>query len=381
MKQQEHLNDTQIEQYARTGSAVASESDGNRPQIEAHLEDCASCRERVLASVRMRFSLAGDFSVKVPPNLDPPDPDCPDEDVLRNFAAGNNPANDAAKLLDHISRCDRCGPVLRMYTEDFSDELTADDMAVLSGMKSSSPAWQKEVVEAMSVASSKSSPEPSKKTFSWQWALVPGVLATCAAVALAVWYQQRETPEKVERLLAQAYTQHRTMDARFPDAAWGRMDVTQGRQSESFQSPFLLEAEAIVDQRIQKDPENVEWLRVKAQSEMLQWHLDPAIESLTTVVQKRPDLTGLTLDLAIAYLQRAEQSNNRRDYEQSLSLFNQILKENPSNEVALFNRALAYEQLPDNTKAMADWTSLIKTERDSGWAKEARERLDKLQER
>src|SRR5690349_15211598 len=152
---------------------------------------------------------------------------CPTEDSLRNLAAGIAPASDAAGLTQHAAQCDYCGPILRAFTEDFSDELTPDEQALLARAHLS-PARRQNLAEQMAAAvTSASAPQKSvtERTslfrLPWfKWVLVPATAIACAIVAFLVWNAQRDTPQKVEKLLAQAYTEQRTMEMRIPGAQY-----------------------------------------------------------------------------------------------------------------------------------------------------------------
>ena len=67
-------------------------------------------------------------------------------------------------------------------------------------------------------------PEPVPATdwrrfFSWKWIMVPALPAV-ALIAVGIWYLQRDTPEKVAKLEAQAFTEQRTTEMRVPNAAY-----------------------------------------------------------------------------------------------------------------------------------------------------------------
>ncbi|HEY2913953.1 MAG TPA: hypothetical protein VGK21_11385, partial [Candidatus Angelobacter sp.] len=55
-----------------------------------------------------------------------PDDDCPEESTLQEVAAEMASAETSTRVLQHASQCDRCGPLLRQYLEDFSDELSPE---------------------------------------------------------------------------------------------------------------------------------------------------------------------------------------------------------------------------------------------------------------
>ena len=170
-QQFEHLTDAQVEHYGEPGCVAGTDQerapdwdpkDGDH-KVEAHLNECPSCRTRVLASMRSRLALLTDAPVSTTDapvntetsvNVDPsvhaaPRPDCPPEDDLRNLAAGLSPADRAAHLAQHAATCDHCGPILRMYTEDFADDLSAEDQEVLKKLKTTSKRWQKKMARRL----------------------------------------------------------------------------------------------------------------------------------------------------------------------------------------------------------------------------------------
>jgi hypothetical protein len=72
---------------------------------------------------------------------------CPDEEVLQELAAGIG----APGLIDehgtHIAACDRCALILKTYLHEFSDELTAEEEAMLGELESSTPEGQRKIVQ------------------------------------------------------------------------------------------------------------------------------------------------------------------------------------------------------------------------------------------
>lgn len=76
-----------------------------------------------------------------------PTPQCPSDDTLRQLAAGLTPDDVAATLTQHAATCDHCGPLLGTFTEDFSDDFTPEERAVLNNLKSGSESWQKELAK------------------------------------------------------------------------------------------------------------------------------------------------------------------------------------------------------------------------------------------
>src|SRR5439155_4509800 len=75
-----------------------------------------------------------------------PYPECPADDLLQDIAAGITPGETVAQNAPHITNCDFCGPRLKQYIHEFSDDLSAEDTAILSQLKSSKSEWRKKLV-------------------------------------------------------------------------------------------------------------------------------------------------------------------------------------------------------------------------------------------
>jgi CHAT domain-containing protein len=423
-QQSDHLSNAEIERYGDTVPPGEPAVEDRRERIEAHLADCPACRERVLASQRVRLALLATSPVTTAPDAERPDPnrsgvgqiehgrtdaehrgpDCPDEDDLRHLAAGLCPPDQATRLTQHAAQCDHCGPLLRMYVEDFSDELSKEDDAVMAKLKSSSGGWQKKLAQEMlkqSGASYESSDSPAgsgkaraRQPFPWRWVLAPTALAACAAIAFAVWYQQRETPEKVERLLAQAYTEQRTAELRIPGAAYAPLRQERGGS----QSPFsiadrpqaLLQAELAIDRKLKSDPNNPEWLEKRALADVLEKQFNEAIEDLETVRAQHPDSSTVLTLLGIAHYERGQSvrvGGDQTDAAKNLTSndcviatenLSRALDLHPSDPVVLYNLAFAHTCLKAYKSAIADWEAYLKLDSTSAWAGEAKKRLAEL---
>jgi CHAT domain-containing protein len=433
-EQSEHLSSAQIENYGnRTSGAGPDTAQGDERQrvdhqsnddlsmndqrVEAHLADCPSCRNRVLDFHRRSFALlaqperAGSASSnpglansrladerptdsaladskfansKYPVQAQvrtAPTPECPSSDALRQFAAGLTPDALAAKLTQHAATCDHCGPLLRTFTEDFSDDFTPEEQSALANLKSSSTKWQKNTARKMlEVGGMKTSVEP--KPFFWKWVLIPATAAVVAVAAITFpIYYARATPEKAEALLAQSYTEQRTMEMRWPGAKWGPVRTTRGPEESRFGRPkSLLKAEGIIGDHDPSNPANITWLRAKAQADILDRNPEAAIAGLNKALEVQPDSVPLMVDLGIAYDLQAEVSGDPRNLEQAIDFLGKALKKEPSNREALFNRALLYGRTGFIDSAIADWDTLLKNETDPLWKDEAQKKLDALKE-
>jgi CHAT domain-containing protein len=472
-EQSEHLSSAQIENYGNRTSGAGPEAaqrdehqranhqssddkslfdqqsdqqitdqSATDQRVEAHLADCASCRNRVLDFHRHRFALLSGPAPDAKPTdsaladsnsanpkypADPQvrtaaTPECPSDDALRQLAAGLTPDDAAPELIRHAATCDHCGPLLRTCTEIFSDDFTPEEQAALANLQGSSAAWQKNTARQMLQAASMSaagdanaavataaeaagssttgtvkpdekssagrqvSPAPVRKPFFWKWALVPATTAVCAVAVLicgvvgfGVWYARRDTPQKAEGLLAQAYTEQRTIELRWPGAKWGPVRTERGPEESRFAKPkSLLKAEGMIGDHDASNPANIAWLRAKAQADILDRNPEAAIAGLNKALEAQPDSVPLMIDLGLAYDLQAEVSGDPRNFGQAIDFFGKALKKEPSNREALFNRALLYGQTGLIDSAIADWETFLENETDPLWKDEAQKKLDTL---
>jgi len=374
-QQSEHLSNAQIDQYGKRASGAGPETEA---WVETHLDDCPSCRSRVLEFQRTQFALLPDPKVNTVSSSN-----CPCEEDLRNLAAGLCAEPIAKKLKAHASNCERCGPLLQEYIEDFSDESSPEEQAALAQLRSASPEWQRQKAREMLMQAREPELVPAtdwRRLFSWKWIMVPA-LPAIALIAMGIWYLQRDTPEKVEKLLAQAYTEQRTMEMRWPGAEYKAFSTPERGPSNSA-PPSTYEAKAYILRELSKKPNDPAWLRSLGQEQMLEWHSDEAITNLNRSLQLSPNSVPTMVDLAMAYSQRAELQQDVNASRQSIMLLSEALSLRPNDPVILFNRALTYQRMspPLYESALADWESYLKIEPHGPWSDEARQHKRKIEE-
>jgi hypothetical protein len=333
IEQSEHLSNAQIENYGiRTSGAGPDAAQPDEAlRINAHLESCPSCRRRLLDFHRASFGLLADPQQLADVQVRTvPTPECPSDDDLRQLAAGLSstaPITDtvaagdalATRLLQHAATCDHCGPLLRTFTEDFSDDFTTEEQATVANLQSSSEAWQKNTARQMleaaatraagntnavvarrtevgssrtaatvkshqkSSTSGPASSAPARKPFFWKWVLAPATAGVLASIVFGVLYSQRDTPEKVEQYLAKAYTEKRPMEMRWPGAEWGPPQMTLGSSESVFSKPGpLIDAEKIIKDHSASSSGDSKWLRARAEAEILDGNPQFAIQFCCT---------------------------------------------------------------------------------------------------
>jgi CHAT domain-containing protein len=373
----EHLSDAQIEQYGKRASGAGPETEA---WVETHLDDCSSCRSRVLEFQRTQFALLPDPKVNTVSSSN-----CPSEEDLRTLAAGlcSNPL--AAELTAHAVACGHCGPLLREYQEDFSDDVTPEEQTALAQLRSASPEWQQQKArEMLQRVTPQPLPATSRKPwiFAWKWLTAPAaVAAACVLLALGIggvtWYARRDTQGKVEALLAQAATEKRIMDIRWPGAKWAQPQVILGNGEESAfaKSEALFEAEKIIRKRT-VNPNDLDWLRLRAEAEILENKPGAAIELLTPASHAESVPVPLMLDLAMAHSQQFLKSHDSRDSVTTINLLTQVLKREPQNRTALFNLAVAYANAGFWDQAASAWDGYLRADPAGDWAEEAKRNRD-----
>lgn len=385
MKQQsEHLSNAQIEQYGKRASGAGPETED---WVEQHLADCPSCRSRVLDFQRTRFALLPDHKVnKVSTS------DCSSEYDLRNLAAGLCPDPMAAQLKAHAATCDRCGPLLQEYIEDFSDETSPEEQTFLDQLRTASPEYRQqkalEMLKPEMLKKNRVIPEPVPATdwrrfFSWKWVMVPA-LPAIAIIAVGIWYLQRDTPETVAKLEAQGYTQHRTVEMRVPYAAYA--DFNQRRSgdnpSRSALPPSLNQAADKIAKHLEKEPDDPQWLMLSARLDLLDWNYKSALSTLEKISDAQ--IVGspeYLMTRAFALFQKSEVLKESQGYSEAVDLLDKALQKAPDDAVLLFNQAIACERIHSYECAESDWNRLLAVEKDPQWIAEARKHLNQIREK
>jgi tetratricopeptide (TPR) repeat protein len=380
----EHLSDAQIEQFGKGASGAGPETEA---WVETHLDDCPSCRSRVLEFQRTQFALLPDPKVNTVSS-----PNCPGEEDLRNLAAGLCAEPTANKLKAHASNCERCGPLLQEYIEDFSDESSPEEQAFLDQLRTASLEFRqqkaREMLEREMPKKNPVTPELVPATdwrsfFSWKWMMVPAVAAV-ALIAVGIWYLERDTPEQVARLEAQGYTQQRTVEMRVPYAAYA--DFNQKRSgdnpSRSALPPSLNQAAEKIAKHLEKEPDNPQWLMLSARLDLLDWNYKAALSTLEKISDARTvESPEYLMTRAFALFQKSEALKKSQGYSEAVDLLDKALQKAPGDPVLLFNQAIACEKIHSYECAESDWNRLLAIEKDPQWTAEARKHLDQIREK
>src|SRR5580658_4380320 len=226
-------------------------------------------------------------------------------------------------------------------------------------------------------------PKPSWWRAVLAWPAPAYVVAGIVAVAVVAWIGVRTLhPPSAEQLLAQAYSEHRTLEVRIPGARYAPMQAERGTGQSDFDKPHsLLKAKDLIGEALSKNPNDPKWLQARARAELLDGNYESAIKSLQRALETQSDSPSLLTDLGSAYFVRAESANRPIDYGRAIDSFGKALAKLPDDRVALFNQALACERMFLYTQAVDDWEHYLRVDPEGEWSDDARRRLTALREK
>jgi hypothetical protein len=313
-------------------------------------------------------------------------PNCPDNDVLQELAAGILAPAMAEQTMLHVAECKFCGPTLRQYLREFSEEQSPENIAILKQLQSSKPAWQKKLVRE-SIG--------GRPPFRWL-KLVPATVALAAVIfafiqgpAMLAAFQLHQAQKQV----AAAFAERRTTAMRLPSVSYSPYSpfpVVLGAQdglSVDEVPPSLHDASGAANKNLRAAKADPQWLQIQGRA--LLWEATPSSLEKAEKDFEKAHAEGLAtpsleIDLAASYFERdsrAEHPNLQR----TLNLLSEVLsKPNLSKDdqaSALFNLAIAYEKTQAWDLAVETWEKYLQVDSTSGWTNEARQRLTAAKEK
>jgi CHAT domain-containing protein/cytochrome c-type biogenesis protein CcmH/NrfG len=383
----QHLNDEELERLLsenRSRTLIPGVREIDPDPVRAHLSSCEACSEL------MRIQSAGArhlLQLKMKPH-DLRTANCPPDEDWIALAAGTLADDKLEERLEHATHCGHCGQLLKVAAEVFAEDRTREEDELLAKLRSSEPAWQKKLsaqIHSAVMAASLPKRDPTRqkgKKTRWVLTLTTSFAALLILLVAVRWLVRQGSQKDAASLLAQAYTDERTMEPRIPGATHAPIRSLRGSDSSHLSHPAsLLEAESLIANRLRSSPDDLSWLRLKGRADLLDNNYDSALSTLERAHRYSPEDSQITIDLASAYLLRGDQSSQAADYGQSVELLGQVLQKNPQDQTALFNRAIALERLFLYGQAENDWRTYLKLDTTSGWAEEARARLAALEEK
>jgi CHAT domain-containing protein len=360
-----------------SGSEQLSES--ALREVQRHVESCQDCSRKL-----QRHQLVhGQILRMRVPGPSPSTPECIGDAEWQEVAAGLLPETKTRELMKHAAQCGHCGPLLKNAAEALVDESTPNEDALLASLQSARPEWRKNMAATLRDGVRHHQPKSSRWKALFVWPAPAYALAGIAAVVAVAWIGVRALyPPSAEQLLAQAYSEHRTLEMRIPGAKYAPLQAQRDIERSSFDKPqSLLRAEDLIGDNLRKNPDDPVWQQARARADLLDGNYDSAIKSLQQALETQPDSPGLLTDLGSAYFVRAESATRPKDYGNAVESFGKALDKAPDDPIALFNRALACERSMSYTQAVDDWQHYLRIDPQGDWSNDVRARLAALQEK
>src|SRR5260370_23136140 len=168
--------------------------------------------------------------------------------------------------------------MVRGGAETLADEVTPSEETLLGSRSSARPEWQRNMASTLR-GNVKERKQPSWWRAMFAWPTPAYALAGIAVVAIVAWIGVRTLrPLSAEQLLAQAYSEHRTLEVRIPGAKYAPVQTERGSGGSDFHKvPSLLKAEALIGENLSKNPNDPAWLQVQALADLLDGNYEPAI--------------------------------------------------------------------------------------------------------
>ena len=252
-------------------------------------------------------------------------------------------------------------------------------------MSGARPEWQNKMAETLRAngapdRAAAGTPSWLERLFSWPRPMFAAAAFVMVLVTGWLGVKAFRTPS-ADQLLAQAYTERRTLEVRIPGAKYAPMRVERGGGSNFDKPESLLKAEALIGENLRTNPNDPTWLQAKARADLLDGNYESAIKTLQRALETQTGSPELLTDLGSAYFQRAESADRPIDYGNAIEELGKALAKTPDDPVALFNRALACERMFLFTQAVDDWQHYLRVDPTGPWADDARTRLAALQEK
>lgn len=377
-----HLDEAELDAlvaFQTLGGVAGSISEDAIGEAQRHLVSCEDCDRKV----QMHRSAQTIISLRMVIGEEAKRSNCPDETEWIPIAAGLVEEIEAKERMNHAAQCGYCGPLLKAAARSLSDATTPDEEITLTKLRSAQPDWQAQMARRLGSAVEPQLPQDVALSFSkilsyWpRFAFASAVLA----IFLATVWIVTHWPASAEELLAQAYTERRTIEVRIPGAKYAPLRVERSGPGSDFDKPEpLLKAEALISGKLRQIPNDPEWLQAKARADILDGNYESAINVLTQILDVHPDSSPVMVDLASAYYRRASSNTDREDYGIAVNYLREALSKTPDDPVALFNLAICEERYDLYDPAKSDWQKYLAIDPGSLWSEEARRNLSRVEE-
>lgn len=382
-----HLTRAQIEAFAAQAAELRLDAAAQRSM--GHISECPECLGSFLQACQghLRFPAAPAAAT----------PACLTDDELKRMAAGLDQPPAAGRALEHVPFCAHCGPLLRQYVRDFSDDISDEGRQLLALTKSATAEWQAEVVKKI-VRQGIFSRVLSKVRSLWSEfttaPLMVRVAAPALAVVLAVAGVIQLRPQislyMAGRASINAFsdTGQRTVAMRLPGAAYAPYEplpalMGDATQEPSLRSPALFDAKSAVARVRQSGAMDSRWREIDGRAALAEGTAGGAaraVDALEKVIAEGHSAPRVKIELAAAYFERDSRAD-KPNLAKTIDLLEGVLATKDASReeraTALFNVALAYEKINAWQLVYDRLEEELKLDPSSPWAEEARSHRDK----
>jgi len=252
----------------------------------------------------------------------------PAAEDLGRFVEGTLPDNERGEVVAHIADCDEC----RI--------LVVDSAEFIEPAKKESPRW---------------------------WAAVAAAVVLSVGIGSFVYWHFNDRLADVKGAYGQLKV--RPFEARlsgFPYVPW---HVNRGGGDEAEPEPTvdIMKGEAAGVTELRGD--DAKTLDARGVGFLLTGSAGEAVAQLQDAVNREPNNVHYQSDLAAALLATAR---GKSDMERALAACDQALRIDPRSADALFNRAVALEQLDRRSEAITAYDRYLAVDAKSSWADEAK---------
>lgn len=400
-----HLESSELELMLSLPLSIEISGNESLREVELHLQTCESCRSMLKKFRNAEEKLDRLHAARVEPNELGPreamrESDCPPDDTWIFLAAKMTPEDTVARHVNHAATCDRCGLLLRSAIEDLSPTFSPEDQAALDALDRTFPVWHQEklnlLLDKRKGSAKLDDSESSERTPAFSrigdwfenvratslqkvgWGVCGFVVAiVVVGVGWVTW--PRSGPRDVNQLLAQAYSEQRTIELRMPGAVYAPMRQERGAGARDYPSSFY-KAKDIISSQSSQHRDDPAWLQAEARAHMLEWKPEDGLKEINRALDLKPNSDELLLDRATVLFQLGEQVGPQAiEYGKAINDLSLVLKKKPDDPVALFNRAIIYERMnafPD--LALNDFEHYLLIDPSGPWASEAQEHISEL---
>lgn len=219
----------------------------------------------------------------------------------------------------------------------------------------------------------------------WKLAAAAIILIALSFAAWRVIFHQSEI-DKGMAALNHAYRDQRLVSSRITGLDYAPHSNTRGDEQEKIDQLSLRRAEIILLDEASENP------GPQAHNALGRYYLarrdfDKAISQFTESLKSGPNNAQAHSDLGAALLERGklakqngETERARVDFARSLEHLNRAIEIDAGVEEAIFNRALAFQEMELSSQAEEEWKRYLEKDSRSKWADEARQFLKQLEE-